>query len=122
MSFLFVSERELARFRANASAVTAYKEGIHLLRSSGLIDLLRIFARPYTVDGGANPYMAAHNGAKMEGYQQCLDDLIYFEEKYLQEKLSSKLPIADFGGLASAVAQKKITLEEAKKIRSKGEI
>lgn len=115
----FAAEHELTRFKANEIAIDKYKEGLRMLQESGFLNLLRVFARPFSIDRGANPYMAAYNGAMMEGYQQCLDDLIYFEHKHLTSMARVKQPLADFGGLSAAVATGKITKQEADSLKGR---
>lgn len=106
---LKVSDIEVAKFKNNPAAKQMYQEGKNLLSSSGIFNFLRIFARPFTRDGGANPYSAAYTAAFCEGYHKCLDDLVYFEEVYLTEPVKGKAVRADFGGLALALAKGDLT-------------
>lgn len=100
---------ELTRFKNSLDAKNLYLQGIDLLTRSGILGLLRQFARPFSPDRGANPYTSAYLAAHAEGYNQCLDDLMYFDQKYLTEKMKAKEVKADFGGLALAIAKGDLT-------------
>lgn len=104
-----VQDIELAAFKNNNAAVSLYLEAKEKLRESGIINFLRIFARPYTVDRGANVNSAAYSAAFTEGYAKALDDLMYFDEMYLQEKLGKKKITADFGGVGLALKKGDLT-------------
>jgi hypothetical protein len=106
------SEIELARFKNNLAGVAAYIEGKKLLMQSGIVNMLRIFARPFTADRGANVYTAAYTAAFTEGYNKALDDLVYFEEMYLSEKNKVKPVVANFGALALALSKGDLTEQE----------
>src|SRR5688572_25523359 len=109
-------ELELERLKRNSNAVLAFKEGIRALKGSGVLDLLRRFARPFTRDGGANPYCAAYSAAVAEGYNKCLDDLTYFEEMYLGEDPRAKGLVPTFGGLELALKRGDITQFEKERL------
>ncbi len=67
--------------------------------------------------------ITALNAAYAGGYQECLDDIEYFLEKYaypLQKNTSnesSRLP--DYGGLGTALKNKDITQEEYDRLKLK---
>lgn len=104
---------ELNRFK-NSEGRAFYSQALPLLIRSGLISLLRTFARPYAVDNGANPYVAAYQAAFSNGYNQALDDILYFEEMYLQENLGKKEIKATFGALGIAMAKGDLTAKDIK--------
>lgn len=108
-----VEQIELAKFKTSTGP-ELYRQAKALLEKSGLITLLRIFARPFTIDRGANPYTAAYTAAFCEGYNKCLDDIMYFDEMFLDEKLGKRNVKATFGALALAVQRGDLTAEEAK--------
>ena len=89
---------ELKKFKDNAAAVQAYRDGINLLRASGLFHLLRAFSSPNSPDAGANVYQSAYLCAHTEGFNKCLEDIEHFEIKYLTEMANGKAVVADFGG------------------------
>lgn len=104
-----VHEIELKRFKNNVEAIKHYTVGKADILASGIIHFLRIFSRPFTRDGGANPYTAAYNAAFCEGYNKALDDLIYFEEQYLTETPGRKPITATFGALGIALERGDLT-------------
>lgn len=108
---------ELRKLKANGTLVIYFKEGINALKASGIFNLLRMFARPFTTDRGANPYTAAYTAAYAEGYNDALDDLIYFEEKYLVDEVKQKQVSASFGGLNLALKKGDLTVEESNKLK-----
>lgn len=109
MDSVRVAEVELSRFKNSLEALGAYKEAKALLSKCGIVNLLRIFARPFTSDRGANPYTAAYTAAFCEGYNKCLDDIMYFDEQYLNEVRNRKPVRADFGGLSLALSKGDLT-------------
>lgn len=104
-----IAEVELDKFKNSQEGLSLYLDAKGKLIRSGIINLLRIFARPFTRDGGANPYTAAYMAAFTEGYNTALDDIIYFEELYLKEKLGRKSVPANFGALRIAMAKGDLT-------------
>lgn len=119
MKQISVAELELTKFKAQPQLVEMYRNGVASLRASGIFHFLRIFARPFTVDRGGNPYSAAYTAAYSEGYNKCLDDIAYFDELYLTEHVGNKAIKANFGGLGIAVAKGDLTEEEAKSYGAK---
>lgn len=91
-----------------------YEQALPLLKQSGLVNLLRVFARPFLTDGGANVYKAASQAGFCEGYNKALDDIIYFEEMYLREELGKKPIKANFGALGIALAKGDLTEKDIK--------
>jgi hypothetical protein len=111
-----ISSIELTKFKESSAALDYYRQARDAFKASGLPGLLRIFARPYTVDGGANPHRAAYSAGVSEGYNQCLDDLLYFEEQYLQQGVSAKKILADFGGQRLALSKGDLTQADLEKL------
>lgn len=107
-----VEDIELKKFKDTPGAREAYSTGVSLIRKSGIVNFLRIFARPFSVDRGANPHQAAYTAAFTEGYNKALDDLMYFEEMYLTETLGKKKITATFGGIGLALSRGDLTKEE----------
>lgn len=110
---------ELDKFKKAPEGLVNYSTGRDFLRKSGIFALLRQFARPFSPDNGANPYIAARAAAYSEGYNAALDDLLYFEEKYLTLSGSSKGVVADFGGLALALKKGDLTEKDIKNGKSR---
>lgn len=106
---VLVQDIELKKFQDSPEAQNSYIDGKNKLLRSGIINLLRIFSRPFTRDNGANPHSAAYNAAFSEGYNKCLDDIVYFEEMYLTQDLGKKPIRATFGALGIALAKGDLT-------------
>jgi hypothetical protein len=111
-----ISSIELKRFKESSGAIDFYRQARDAFKASGLPGLLRIFARPYTVDGGADPHRAAYSAGVSEGYNQCLDDLLYFEEQYLQQGVGASKVRADFGGQRLALSKGDLTEKDLEKL------
>lgn len=107
-----VHDIELERFKNDQTANRLYIDGKNLLKQSGILNILRQFGRPYAIQSGSNVYQSAYAAAHSEGYNKALDDILYFEEQYLQD-MSNQRPVkADFGGLGLALARGDLTLED----------
>jgi hypothetical protein len=100
---LHAAEIELKAFKNSPTALNMYIEGKELIKKCGLINMLRVFARPFTFDRGSNVNSAAYSAAFTEGYNKALDDLMYFEDMYLKEELGKKKITATFGALGLAI-------------------
>lgn len=100
-----VDKVELEKLRNSGAFLNNYAEGKERLAASGLINFLRIFARPFLNDGGANIYGAAHAASFCQGYNQALDDMMYFEELYLSKQPGGKPVVPTFGALGIAMAK-----------------
>ena len=108
---------ELDKFREDTTRVAAYEEGLKKFKLAGIFDFLRGFARPYSYDKGDSQGRAAYSAAYCEGYNSCLDDLLYFGKLHLDPKVTRSMPRMDFGGLRLAVEKGYMTVEEAAKVR-----
>lgn len=100
-----VAELELKRFRENSNARSLYSQARDLLVRSGFLNFLRSFARPYAINQGANPYQSAYMAAFCEGYQKCLDDILYFEDLYLNDLPRAKPIKPEYGALEIALSK-----------------
>lgn len=115
-----LGELELKKFVSDAHRQKRYTDAVAALVEAGVIDLLRRFGRPYTPDGGANPYAAAYSAAFCEGYNKALDDLLYFDEQYIAPSVKTGKVSATFGALELALSRKDITLSEYKELKNGG--
>lgn len=107
-----VSDIELSKLKNNPSFAELYTEAKNNLVKCGFINFLRIFGRPFTRDMGANPYTSAYLAAFTEGYNKCLDDIVYFDEQYLNEVRGKKAVTANFGALGIALAKGDLTKKD----------
>jgi hypothetical protein len=103
---------ELTKFKNSVKGLAKYKTGIRDLIESGFINFLRIWSRPFTPDKGANVYTSAYTAAFCEGYNKCLDDLVYFEEQYLSPDIPKRDIKPNFGALSIALAKGDLTVED----------
>lgn len=113
--------KEIERIRGNVNAVNAYRTGLKALFDSGIIDALRMLGRPAIRSDSDHTHMAAQ-GAMSAGWNNCLDTLLYFEEKYLSEIQETPNVQMDFGALESALKNGDISEEEAYAIRNRKSI
>lgn len=100
-----IGEMELEKFHKNALRVEQYKGARTGLLESGITNILRLFARPFSHDRGANPYSAAYSAAFAEGYNAALDQVMYFTELFPEQKVKGEKVQPDFGGLALAYSR-----------------
>lgn len=114
-----VQDIELKKFKNNPIAVELYREAKRLLVESGIINFLRIFSRPLSRDMGANVYTAAYTAAFTEGYAKCLDDLVYFDEMYLEEAIRGKDIRPDFGAISLARGRNDLTDKDVEILNAK---
>jgi hypothetical protein len=113
-----LGEIELKKFVSDAHRQKRYTDAVEALVDAGIVALLRRFGRPYTPDGGANPYAAAYSAAFCEGYNKALDDLMYFDEQYIAPSVKSGKMTATFGALELALSRKDITPKEYEELKN----
>lgn len=109
-----IRQRELTRLKNSANFVANYRTGIDHLRESGVFDFLRLFARPYIVDGGVDINRSVASAHFCDGYFQALEDLLYFEETVISPFVQQQV-IPTFGATRLALQRGDITLEDIKK-------
>ncbi len=64
---------------------SAYKAAIATLEQLGVLYAVRLSGQPMLIDGGRNSSANAAEGARAFGYTQCLDNLMNFYEKFIDE-------------------------------------
>lgn len=108
------------RERAEAAGVELqlYRQGMSLLLRSGVLALLRENGRIFPVDPSSPNYLAYQSAVAnwSVGYNTALDQLLAFGDAVA--KVEKETPLADFGGVARAVAQGNLTKEEADAVRA----
>lgn len=115
MNILQIERVELEALRGDAGFLQKYSALKELLRSSNIINILRQFGRPIISDGGSNIYRTATQAAFSSGYNQALDDMLYFKELYLQEASTKPSDVrAHFGAIGIAVTKGDLTQEDLK--------
>lgn len=100
-----VAKLQLKNLRDNPRFVQDQQTIVELMKSSGLHDFLRSVARCQIYDGGANPARSAAEAQANAGYHNCLDDIMYFAERFLTESAVNKKVPMDFGGRRLALAK-----------------
>lgn len=102
---------------SNPSFLSAYSVGMDQLFASGIFEILREI-------GTVHPLLATHKhksaiaeAYRSIGYNQALDDLINFKEKFVSQTNSPEPVPADFGGLRLALQNNNLTEQEANEYR-----
>ena len=90
------------------------------LKRSRVYELLREIGRAKGLHPATPNYLEAQamQTAWSDGYNQCLDDIMYFRERFLEAEFDKKPPKMSFGGLDLALFKEDLTQEEADAIRS----
>jgi hypothetical protein len=106
---------ELEKFRTHVGGMLSeFLSSITYLENIGLFDLLRLKGNP-SIAKDANAM--AMEGARAAGYAECLNDITYFKELYLETLSGGARPDMDFGVLEALVSNNEITKEEADAIK-----
>lgn len=103
---------EYDRLVNNPEFVTQYETLRSILLRSGFINFLRVFNRPFSTDGGTDVQRAAAQAHFCAGYNQALDDIMYFKELHMAEVVSGKEVPINFGAIGIALAKGDITKED----------
>jgi hypothetical protein len=84
------------------------------LKASGVLRALREIARPAAVPTTHDNCLAAQafEAQKSIGYNQCLDDLIYFMDRYLKTNKQKDAPALNYGANISVMEAGDLTKEE----------
>lgn len=108
----------LDEIKQSTDFLSLYTQALSYLHGSGLLRLLREFGQVKYVPAETPNYSAvlASQAEFSRGYNQALDDLIYFREQYL-DPLTKASPQLDFGALRRAVLTGDLTEEEADELR-----
>jgi hypothetical protein len=111
-------EKELAVLRANPQFVSLYLEGMSALFRSGVFGALRLIGRPIILEKGKDVHCMATQAAWSSGFNDAIDMLMNFKEKFIDVENKAEEPRMDFGGLDYALQRGDISKEEADAIRS----
>lgn len=87
---------------------------ISALKASGVIRALRDKARPETVPATSENCVAAQafEAQKAIGYNNALDDLIYFADRYLKSTQKTDAPSLNYGANMAVLESGDLTKEE----------
>jgi len=113
-------EKLLKNLKENSSTVSAMLDIAAILRESRVYEFLREVGRSKDIHPSAPNYLSlqAMQTAWSSGYNQCLDDIMLFRERFLEADLEKTPPKMSFGGLELAVFKNDLTEEEANALRS----
>ncbi len=106
-----LQELELKRLREDPRFLD-YRKGVSQLKTSGVLDFLRKFSRPFLLDNGRDVQASAAAAAHSMGFHAALDQIEHFEEIYVMEQVNPKSLTMDFGGLNLAIQKGHITEED----------
>lgn len=109
----------IERLQKDENFSAKFTQGLSTLIQSGLFDVLREQAKVRQVNAknGALLHELAAEAQRSYGYNQCLDDLFYFREKFLQSG-ESLVPQIGYGSLSRAKESGDLEPEEIDAIRS----
>lgn len=108
-----ILDEQLSDLLKNTEKVAQYREAMRLLRETGLFDILRRIGMPSIVDDGENLATMAGQAHYSNGYQTCLDHILYLERLFSVTRKVDQIPVPMFNGLQQAVREGKLTSEEA---------
>jgi len=113
-------KRLLSELRTAKSTSAFLGQIQEALRSSRLYEILREIGRAKDIHPSTPNYLEVQSmqTAWSVGYNQCLDDIMLFRQKYLEADLEKTPPTMSFGGLDVALYKDDLTKEEANAIRS----
>lgn len=107
--------KTLDNIKGNSAAVTMLDKAVTVLEEIGFIAFLREKAQPVIINLGENETINATQGMRSAGYHDCINDLIYFKERYVypeKDKEAQKL-VPDYGGKKDSIEKGYLTEEEA---------
>jgi hypothetical protein len=90
------------------------------LRKSSVYEFLREVGRARAVHPSTPNYVEvqAQQTSWSDGYNQCLDDIMMFRDRFLEASAEKTQPLMGFGGLEFALFKDDLTKEEADAIRT----
>lgn len=81
-----ILEQSCKDFKTNEKALLDYEQGRQHFVLSGLFNVLRRVAMPKLMGIRGDPQSMATEAAFSNGYFQCIDDILYFKERFLLDK------------------------------------
>lgn len=100
--------------------LVAYNQAITILQNAGILDVLLQRASASSIppnNGNYTSELIVEYG-RSTGYRQCLDDLLFFRERFLEAPQEISVQTPDFLGVASALGKGDITQGELDAIRT----
>lgn len=105
--------------RTNSGFLAAFTQALSYFYASGVLEVLREFGKVKFVapETPNYPTALAAQAEYSRGYNQAIDDLLLFRERYI-DPLPRTAPPLDFGAIDRALAVGDLTKEEADELRS----
>lgn len=99
---------------SNPIRLSLIREGVAKLKDSSIFDFLRSQGLPNQAHPESVNFSAvmASEASRCLGYNQCIEDIEFFYEKYVEPTGIESLGIPDFGGLSRLLADKEISEDE----------
>ena len=111
--------KTLEVLKGNTAAITMQKKAVDILEEIGFIDFLRERAQPVIINLGENPHVNSAQGMRSAGYFDCINDLLYFKERYIQPEFKDTNSIVpDYGASEDSIKKGYLTKEELDGIKS----
>lgn len=111
-------EKLLDLMRKNDTFNAEYSQALSALWRLHILEFLRERGRPRVISLGKDVQIMATQASYSSGYNDCLDDLTGFLEKFLAEPLNSKKLTPDYGGLDLAVERGDLDQKEAYELKA----
>lgn len=114
-------QKQIESFKTNTALLAHLTTALSLLHQSGVLSFLRDLGRVKFVPPDAENYTSVQASAAAEswGYNQALDNLIYFREYFLETTQPKADKVADlYGALEKVVADGDLSEGEADAIRT----
>lgn len=113
--------RKLETLKQNPGLYADYTHALSYLHNSGVLDILRELGRVQKVPEDSPNYIAAvaAQAEHSRGYNDAIDDIVYFRERYL-DPVPVSAPPMDFGSINRAIQAGDLTEEEANELRRTG--
>lgn len=107
-------------FKEDPQAFDAFLRALSTLHQTGVLEMLREMGRVRCISENSPNYVAAQAaGANWSrGFNEALDNLIYFRQLYLDQDTTNTQPPLSFGSLERALESGDLTQEEIDAIRN----
>lgn len=112
-------EKELQKFQ-NEAAVKILRDTISQLENLGIIGFLKFKGQARIIDGGRNSSANAAEGMRAAGYSECLEDLVYFADKYISFGKPAAPLKASYGAFNKIIESGDYTKEEIDEYKRTG--
>lgn len=106
--------------RKNNAFNSEYTSALSSLWRIHVIEFLREKGRPRVISLGKDVQVMATQAAYSAGYNDCLDDLTNFIERFVEKPLVAQKLVPDYGGLDLAVERGDLDQEEARELKNTG--